>query len=177
MNQESLPAERWTGTAPPDEPALEMTAMRIHRFGEPPRPDRLPVPHVGEDEVLVKMAATVVSHHDLTVAGGEFAVRPTLPYTPGLEGAGRVVLVGGRHGRSNPVWWASSQRASFRWRPTSSEHETSMPQSRGCGAANRRDEWWSSGDVRSSAVDPGPGRGRLPSHLLYVKKGLRDWIL
>ncbi len=73
---------------------MEMTAVRVHSFGTAPRLDRLPLPDVGEGEVLVKMAASVVSHHDLTVAGGRFAVRPPLPYTPGLEGAGTVVRVG-----------------------------------------------------------------------------------
>src|SRR3990172_4309341 len=71
-----------------------MAALRIHEFGAPPVWDRLPRPEPGPDEVLVKLFASVVSHHDLSVAGGEFAVRPSLPYVPGLEGAGRVVRVG-----------------------------------------------------------------------------------
>ncbi len=94
MNQDSETVDRWASDTLPDVPPSEMMAVRIHRFGEPPRVDRLPVPHAGEGEVLVRMCASVVSHHDLTVAGGEFAVRPTLPYTPGLEGAGRVVRLG-----------------------------------------------------------------------------------
>jgi NADPH:quinone reductase-like Zn-dependent oxidoreductase len=67
-----------------------MAALRIHEFGAPPQLDRLPVPEPGPGEVLVRLAASVVSHHDLTVAGGTFVLRPPLPYVPGLEGAGHV---------------------------------------------------------------------------------------
>lgn len=71
-----------------------MRALRVHAFGETPRLDRIPVPDPGPEEVLVEVAAGVVSHHDLTVAGGDFPLKPELPYVPGLEGAGRVVAVG-----------------------------------------------------------------------------------
>lgn len=71
-----------------------MTALRVHAFGEPPRPDRVPVPEPGPEDVLVELAASVVSHHDLLVAGGKFPLQPRLPYVPGLEGAGRVVRAG-----------------------------------------------------------------------------------
>ena len=94
MHEDGSAADRWASIELPDELPAEMTAMRIHRFGAGPQVDRLPMPHVGEGEVLVRMGASVVSHHDLTVAGGEFAVRPALPYTPGLEGAGRIVRLG-----------------------------------------------------------------------------------
>jgi len=78
------------GTPVPD----EMTALRVHAFGEPPRLDRVPVPEPGPEDVLVEITASVVSHHDLSVAGGDFALRPSLPYVPGIEGAGRVVCAG-----------------------------------------------------------------------------------
>lgn len=89
-----MAADQSAGIETTEELPAEMTAVRVHRFGAAPQLDRLPLPEVGEGEVLVKMAASVVSHHDLTVAGGRFAVRPALPYTPGLEGAGTVVRVG-----------------------------------------------------------------------------------
>ena len=72
----------------------DMRALRVHAFGEPPRLERVPVPEPGPEDVLVELAAGVVSHHDLTVAGGDFPVRPSLPYVPGIEGAGRVVRAG-----------------------------------------------------------------------------------
>lgn len=71
-----------------------MSALRVHAFGGLPRLDRVPVPEPGPEDVLVEIAAGVVSHHDLTVAGGDFPVRPKLPYVPGLEGAGHVVAAG-----------------------------------------------------------------------------------
>lgn len=71
-----------------------MTALRMHTFGGAPRPDRLPLPRAGPGEVLVRLAASVIGHHDLAVAGGKLPVRPTLPFVPGLEGAGRVESVG-----------------------------------------------------------------------------------
>jgi len=70
------------------------SALRVHAFGEPPRLDRVPVPEPGPEDVLVQIAFGVVSHHDATVARGNFAIRPELPYVPGLEGAGRVIAVG-----------------------------------------------------------------------------------
>ena len=85
-----MPVSQSEGTPVPD----EMTALRVHAFGEPPRLDRVPVPEPGPEDVLVETAASVVSHHDLSVAGGDFALRPSLPYVPGIEGAGRVVRAG-----------------------------------------------------------------------------------
>lgn len=70
------------------------SALRVHAFGEPPRLDRVAVPEPGPEDVLVAIAAGVVSHHDVTVARGDFPVRPEPPYVPGHEGAGRVVAVG-----------------------------------------------------------------------------------
>ena len=70
------------------------SALRVHAFGEPPRLDRVVVPEPGPEDVLVEVGCGVVSHHDATVARGDFAVRPDLPYVPGIEGAGRVLEVG-----------------------------------------------------------------------------------
>lgn len=73
----------------------EMAALRVHAFGKPPRLDCVPMPEPSPEDVLVKIAAGVVSHHDLTVAGGGFPLhRPRLPYVPGIEGAGHVVRAG-----------------------------------------------------------------------------------
>ncbi len=71
-----------------------MATLRIHEFGAPPRLDRVPLPEAGPDEVLVRLAASVVGHHDLTIAAGTFVVRPSLPYIPGLEGAGHIARIG-----------------------------------------------------------------------------------
>jgi NADPH:quinone reductase len=71
-----------------------MTALLVHTLGSEPRPDRLPLPETGPDEVLVRLAASVIGHHDLSVADGRLPVHQALPYIPGLEGAGHVASVG-----------------------------------------------------------------------------------
>jgi NADPH:quinone reductase-like Zn-dependent oxidoreductase len=81
------------GSSPKPVPK-EMPALRVHAFGELPRLDSVPVPVPGPEDVVVELAASVVSRHDLTVAGGDFPLRPSLPYVPGIEGAGRVVRAG-----------------------------------------------------------------------------------
>jgi NADPH2:quinone reductase len=66
-------------------------AARLHAFGSDPTVEQVPEPVQGEDESLIELRAAAVGHIDLTVAGGEFAHRPALPHTPGVEGAGVVV--------------------------------------------------------------------------------------
>lgn len=81
-----------------------MRALRIHAWGERPRLEELPTPLPGPGEVLVATFASVVSHLDVTVSTGEFPVQPDLPYIPGVEGAGRVVVLGdGVEGAAVPV--------------------------------------------------------------------------
>lgn len=94
MSETTVPLKSWGDSVVPSSLPDRMRALRIHRYGALPEWDELPLPQVGPGDVLVKLAASVVSHHDLTVAGGEFAIRPPLPYTPGLEGAGRIAGVG-----------------------------------------------------------------------------------
>jgi NADPH:quinone reductase len=90
-----------------------MRALRVHELGAPPRLDEVPVPEPGEDEVLVRLEATVIGHHDLGVAAGVLPVFQPLPYVPGLEGAGRTVdndtpvrVFGGGLGSTRPGTWA-----------------------------------------------------------------------
>ena len=53
-----------------------------------------PWPEPAPDEVVVKMAAAPINPADLNAIEGKYPVRPTLPATPGMEGAGIVVEVG-----------------------------------------------------------------------------------
>ena len=53
-----------------------------------------PWPVPAPDEVVVKMAAAPINPADLNAIEGKYPVRPTLPATPGMEGAGTVVEVG-----------------------------------------------------------------------------------
>jgi len=53
-----------------------------------------PWPEPAPDEVVVRMAAAPINPADLNAIEGKYPVRPTLPATPGMEGAGVVVEVG-----------------------------------------------------------------------------------
>lgn len=48
----------------------------------------------GVDEVIVAMQAAPINPADLNAIEGKYPVRPALPATPGMEGAGRVARVG-----------------------------------------------------------------------------------
>jgi NADPH:quinone reductase-like Zn-dependent oxidoreductase len=68
--------------------------ITVGEIGAPPRLKDLPEPTAGADETLVQIEAAAVGHLDLTVAAGEFPVRPPSPYVPGTDGAGRVLASG-----------------------------------------------------------------------------------
>lgn len=51
-------------------------------------------PEPAPDEVVVKMAAAPINPADLNAIEGKYPVRPALPATPGMEGAGVVVELG-----------------------------------------------------------------------------------
>lgn len=53
-----------------------------------------PWPTPAADEVVVRMSAAPLNPADLNAIEGKYPVRPTLPATPGMEGAGVVVEVG-----------------------------------------------------------------------------------
>jgi trans-2-enoyl-CoA reductase len=54
----------------------------------------LPWPKPAPNEAVVQMAAAPVNPADLNAIEGKYPVRPTLPATPGMEGAGVVIEVG-----------------------------------------------------------------------------------
>lgn len=66
-------------------------AARFHDWGSPPVVEDVLVPIRGTGETLVRIEAAAVSHLDLTVAGGEFGIKPSLPHVGGVEGCGVVV--------------------------------------------------------------------------------------
>jgi len=68
-----------------------MKAMRVHAWGEAPRPDELPEPVPQPGRTLVRMEATTASHLDRSIAAGGFLRHPPLPYVPGVEAAGTVL--------------------------------------------------------------------------------------
>ncbi|MFI0354207.1 zinc-binding alcohol dehydrogenase family protein [Actinomadura sp. 9N407] len=68
-----------------------MRAARIHGWGTPPVVEEVPDPVRRAGETLVRIEAATVSHLDVTVATGEFTLKPPLPYVPGVEGSGIVL--------------------------------------------------------------------------------------
>lgn len=68
-----------------------MRAARFHEWGAAPVVDDVPDPARAGGQVLVEVRAGGVGHLDVTIAGGEFKMRPELPYIGGVEGAGVVL--------------------------------------------------------------------------------------
>lgn len=79
-----------------------MRAARLATWGSAPVVQDVPDPQPAPGEALVQVAASTISHIDMTVAGGDFALRPPLPYVVGTAGAG-VVLRSGRLATGTPV--------------------------------------------------------------------------
>ena len=74
-----------------------MKSIRFDVFGEPAevlRVGELPQPTAGAGELLVRMTARAVNPSDLLTVKGLYGQLPTLPATPGLEGAGVIEAVG-----------------------------------------------------------------------------------
>jgi NADPH:quinone reductase-like Zn-dependent oxidoreductase len=68
-----------------------MRAARFHAWGAAPVVEDVPEPVAEPGRVLVEVQASAVAHLDATVSGGDFGMRPPLPYIGGVEGAGIVL--------------------------------------------------------------------------------------
>ena len=71
-----------------------MKAAVVEKFGEPLVVREVPIPTPGPGQALVEVFATGVCHTDLHAVDGDWPIKPTLPFTPGHEGAGIVAGVG-----------------------------------------------------------------------------------
>jgi alcohol dehydrogenase, propanol-preferring len=71
-----------------------MKAAVVEKFGEPLVVREVPIPTPGPGQALVEVFATGVCHTDLHAVDGDWPIKPTLPFTPGHEGAGIVTVVG-----------------------------------------------------------------------------------
>jgi len=74
-----------------------MKAIVCDSFGEPRdvlHLADLPVPEPGRGQVRVRMIASPVNPSDLLVVRGQYGRLPSLPFTPGFEGVGKVELAG-----------------------------------------------------------------------------------
>jgi len=68
--------------------------MRLHAAGEPLVADEMPVPEIGNGQLLVRVSACAVCRTDLHIVDGELA-EPKLPLVPGHEIVGCVEGIGG----------------------------------------------------------------------------------
>jgi NADPH:quinone reductase len=73
-----------------------MKAILVRQFGGPEvlQFDETPTPKPAVGQILVKLHAAGVNPSDTYARSGNYAVLPTLPYTPGVDGAGVVDSVG-----------------------------------------------------------------------------------
>jgi NADPH:quinone reductase len=74
-----------------------MKAIVVHEFGKPEvmkLEENAPEPTVGPGDVLVRLRAAGVNPVDAYIHTGAHSRKPTLPYTPGFDGAGEVERVG-----------------------------------------------------------------------------------
>jgi alcohol dehydrogenase, propanol-preferring len=71
-----------------------MKAAVVEKFGGPLVVREIPIPTPGPGQALVEVFATGVCHTDLHAVDGDWPIKPTLPFTPGHEGAGIVAVLG-----------------------------------------------------------------------------------
>ena len=71
-----------------------MRAVRLSEPGGPLKVEKVPVPSPGKGELLIKMQFSPVNPSDLALIRRGYLDR-TYPFTPGLEGSGRVIASGG----------------------------------------------------------------------------------
>ena len=73
-----------------------MKAIRVDEFGGPEvlKLEEVPTPKPSSGEVLLRILAAGVNPYDTYMRAGTYAVKPSLPYTPGSDGAGVVEAVG-----------------------------------------------------------------------------------
>jgi len=73
-----------------------MKAIRVHQFGGPEvlKLEEVPDLQPGPGQVVVQVRAAGVNPVEAYVRTGTYAMKPTLPYTPGADAAGVVAAVG-----------------------------------------------------------------------------------
>jgi NADPH2:quinone reductase len=73
-----------------------MKAIRVYEFGGPEvmKLEEVPDLTAGPGQVVVSVKAAGVNPVDSYIRSGGYAVKPSLPYTPGMDAAGTVLAVG-----------------------------------------------------------------------------------
>src|SRR4051794_31536123 len=73
-----------------------MRAILVREFGGPDvmKVEDVPAFTPGPSQVVVRVHAAGVNPVDTYIRSGSYAVKPPLPYTPGIDGAGEITAVG-----------------------------------------------------------------------------------
>lgn len=73
-----------------------MKAIRVREFGDPDvmKLEEVAAPQAAPGQVVVRIKAAGVNPVDTYIRSGAYARKPTLPYTPGADGAGTVEVIG-----------------------------------------------------------------------------------
>jgi NADPH2:quinone reductase len=73
-----------------------MKAVRVYEFGGPEvlRYEDSPIPSPGSRQILLQVHAAGVNPVDTYIRTGTYALKPDLPYTPGMDAAGIVTALG-----------------------------------------------------------------------------------
>jgi propanol-preferring alcohol dehydrogenase len=72
----------------------KMHVAMVEHFKQPLVLREWDIPTPGPGQILIKTEACGVCHTDIHAAGGDWPLKPTLPFIPGHEGIGRVSAVG-----------------------------------------------------------------------------------
>ncbi|KAI1698435.1 zinc-binding dehydrogenase domain-containing protein [Ditylenchus destructor] len=76
---------------------IRMRAAVVRQFGAAENilvESGFPIPTVGDKQILVKVLSAGVNPVDTYIRSGTYAALPSLPYTPGREGAGIISKIG-----------------------------------------------------------------------------------
>ena len=73
-----------------------MKAIRVHAFGNPEvmYKEEVPDPAPGASQVVVRIYAAGVNPVDSYIRSGQYALKPELPYTPGMDASGVIESIG-----------------------------------------------------------------------------------
>ncbi|HEX4003895.1 MAG TPA: alcohol dehydrogenase AdhP [Candidatus Acidoferrales bacterium] len=140
-----------------------MKAAVVEKFGAPMVIREVPVPTPGPGQALVHVIASGVCHTDVHAADGDWPVKPTLPFTPGHEGAGIVAALG-----SGVTHLKEGDRVGIAWLHSACGHcdfclagwETLCPQQQNSGYSVN-------GSFAQYALGQADYLGRIPGNLSF----------
>jgi alcohol dehydrogenase, propanol-preferring len=141
-----------------------MQAAVVEKFGEPLVVRELRVPEPGPGQALVEIIASGVCHTDLHAAEGDWPVKPTLPFTPGHEGAGIVVALGPG---ATPL--KEGDRVGVAWLHSACGHCTFCLSGWETLCLEQKNSGYSvNGSFAQYAVAPADYLGRIPDNLSFI---------